>query len=318
MKTRPWREVAENPAEVRAARLLKATAQVSVPAPPSLSLLQRAIAERAMARSRVRLWAAVGVLATGAAAAAWGFALRHPKEVSSPVAPQHPLKEVRETVPPPPDSPAAIPLEAPRPRPPAAPLRHAGARPPAVTSPIASPTVSVEQPDAGAEVEARSTLGEEARLLSAALSALRQDRDPERALARLAEYRDRFPAGVLRPEALLAEAEAETSRHHPEAALAVLEAMTPGEAGPLSREFDVVRGELRAALGDCRRAEAAFTSALSEGAGGVLAERAEFGLARCAVRQESPEAGGLLRQYLERWPRGHFIAEAQGLLDGLP
>jgi hypothetical protein len=147
------------------------------------------------------------------------------------------------------------------------------------------------------------------------LAALRQAGAATRALSLLEAYRARFPQGELAPESLLLEAEAERARHRPAEALQVLARLTPAQVQRLMGEVQVLTGELQSQLDDCTGAERSFAEALDAGAEGLLAERARFGGARCAVQRSAPEAPALLQRYLEAFPQGRFAAEARGLLE---
>lgn len=344
MTMRPLRDEATSELERRAARALGSLESAPRPSPPPWTQV-----ERALRRARwVRLVTAAVALGT-ASAAGW-VALRQRPAPDAGQRLSLPPERSGETFTSAPgalSSSAARQLvddardgggrpAAPSPRrdaPPLLPLAAMGP-PPVVRSPSTATSeeraTSPRKLDGGdstssasgsrpaVDRDSGSTLGEEARLLSAALAALRRDRLPEDALQRLAEYRQRFPEGVLRTEAMLAQAEAERARHQPAAALAVLASMRTEPGAPMALEVLVARGDLGLELGDWARAEAGFLEAQARGATGDLAERASFGRARCALALDRRDAGQLLRAYLEQWPEGHFVDEVRSLLESSP
>jgi outer membrane protein assembly factor BamD (BamD/ComL family) len=136
-----------------------------------------------------------------------------------------------------------------------------------------------------------------------------RDDDPAAALATLDRYRERFPAGTLRPEAdrLLVHALLRTGRRAD--ALARLDRLPL--ADPSQRELLVVRGELRTQSGRCLDALDDFARAAAAPGGDLVAERALIGHARCAARLGDPDrARADLERYRTRFPHGHFAGEA--------
>ncbi len=149
----------------------------------------------------------------------------------------------------------------------------------------------------------------ESALIATAMRQLRED-DPTAALASLDVYRDRFPAGVLRPEAdrLLVHALLRTGRRGD--ALGRLDRLTLADASS-QRELLVVRGELRSQAGRCLDAVDDFARALGADGDGV-AERALVGHARCAARLGDPDrARADLERYPSRFPHGRFADETR-------
>src|SRR5262249_24637204 len=122
--------------------------------------------------------------------------------------------------------------------------------------------------------EEETALAAEARLLGAAVRSLRQDHDASAALARLDEYRARFPHGTLRPEAELVRVDALLALGRRGPALALLD--TLDLSGTVrARELRVLRGELRSGAGRC--ADAALDFAVVFEGGDALEERARNG-----------------------------------------
>jgi hypothetical protein len=135
-------------------------------------------------------------------------------------------------------------------------------------------------PSSGGNVTpSRTSLSDEAALLSSALSALRARHDPAGALAAVAAYRARFPAGALTVEVTLAAAEAQRAAGRSTEALSELETLTVDLRGG---ELAVLRAELRAELGHCAEARAELAPVLSS-VNGPLRRRALFTDASCAV-----------------------------------
>lgn len=334
MRLKPWRDEAATPAEVRARKLLGSMERAPLPEPPPLAAVERRIAEAAAAALRVKRALTGAALLGGLSAVIWFAASQH--EVPSPPAPPptvpvSPVRPVEPEVPPAPpaqvpDEPRTLPQETSRPvapSPAVAETREGGrgarglARPPAkvAEAPMPAPTPAPEAAAAPVPEPSESTLGEEARLMAAALSALRHDHDAASALEVLAQYRARFAAGVLRPESVLIEAEALKALGRRAEALRALNAVTPAEAGQLALEFAVVTAELRAESGELAAAKQGFAEVLLAGPSGTLAERAEIGLARCAARLGDTDAAKRFEAYLQHWPRGHFRAEATERLE---
>lgn len=128
-----------------------------------------------------------------------------------------------------------------------------------------------------APLPSHTALGEESGLVSSAFTALRTAHDPALALKLLAEYRAKFPHGLLLAEASLATVEAHRATGHTAEALAALQSMGNGRGN----EFAVLRAELNAELGHCELARAELKGlALS----GALLERGLFTDATCALR----------------------------------
>lgn len=293
MKSGPWKEEATSPSEARAAALFEAAARIDVPPPPAfekLASVPRVKTPRVVVKTLVVMLSA-GVL--------WGLwwssspdvvpAVPFVRPVAAVVVEPPRVIEVVETPPSKPQPPAPVPRRVSR----------------------ASREVQVVIAEAAPKP---STLGEEAALISAALQALRQANEPTRALAVLGDYHARFPDGVLRDEALLAQAQTERALRHPAAALALLDIVGPSANENVAGELDVTRGELLAELNRCQEAEAAFTRALATSLRGALAERASWGRASCASQRSSPDAQRLLREFLGEFPDGVHAGEAADVL----
>jgi hypothetical protein len=151
----------------------------------------------------------------------------------------------------------------------------------------------------------------ESRLLADALTSLRQQRDPRRALRALDEYERRFPTGALGPEASAARIDALLALGRRAQALERLETL-PLEHLPRGAELRVLRGELRAGRGQLAGALEDFSAVLSmPGAPPAVAERALYGRGSCRSRAGDPAgARADLQDYLRRFPSGQFAGPA--------
>lgn len=117
-------------------------------------------------------------------------------------------------------------------------------------------------------------------MLERAVVALRQKRDPAKALFLLDEYDARFSTGVLVPEAARLRVDALLLAGRRGPALGKLNALTLSE-GARDLELELIRGELRAAANDCARAVGDFDRVLSLANEKSMKRRAELGRAAC-------------------------------------
>jgi hypothetical protein len=155
----------------------------------------------------------------------------------------------------------------------------------------------------------------EARLIAAALEAMRHRESAGRALQLLDGYDRQFPRGALRAEARLARLDALLLlRRRPEALL-LLDGLPAAalQDGPRAPELRLLRGELRAEAGRCGEALGDFSVLLWPQAAAAprasLQERALYGRASCRSRLgDAPAARADLREYLARFPDGRFSA----------
>lgn len=170
-------------------------------------------------------------------------------------------------------APAAEPAPAPAPEPVAPAIEEAQS-----TAPIASP------PRIATKVlpRRRPTAEVESALLERAVTALRHNRDPGRALALLDEYEARFATRVLAPEAARLRIDALLLAGRRGQALEKLNELRLSE-GTRDLELGLIRGELRAAAGDCARAVGDFDRVLSLAGAGSLKRRAQAGRAACVT-----------------------------------
>jgi hypothetical protein len=110
--------------------------------------------------------------------------------------------------------------------------------------------------------------------------ALRQKRDPGRTLSLLDDYDARFSTKVLAPEAARLRIDALLLAGRRHRALDELNRLVLSE-GTRDLELGLIRGELRAAGGDCRRAVSDFDRVLARASDGSMKRRAEAGRAAC-------------------------------------
>lgn len=120
--------------------------------------------------------------------------------------------------------------------------------------------------------------------------ALRQTRDPVKALSLLDAYDAQFFAGVLAQEAARLRIDALLLSQQSGKALGRLNALALSE-GVRDLELRLIRGELRAAANDCARARGDFISVLSQSADASLRRRATAGRVGCDVGAASTGDG---------------------------
>jgi tetratricopeptide (TPR) repeat protein len=191
-----------------------------------------------------------------------------------------------------------------------APARPAASPPPRFIAP-APPLPSA--PPAPVAVE---SLAAEARLLGAAVRALRQEDNPAKALALLDDFSVRFPRGSLGAEATLARIDSLGRLGRDRERLEVLDRLR-FSGMPHARELRVLRGELRLRTGRVQAAADDFEIALGEGPADQLGERALYGRASCRSRQgDDAGARADLRLYLARHPQGARAAEIRARFPG--
>ena len=129
----------------------------------------------------------------------------------------------------------------------------------------------------------------EAALLGSALRQLRREHNPRGALSVLKSYQEEFPAGILRPEAVLVEAESLVALGKHQELVNLLTPEAVSEA-PRSTELSLLRAEALSHLDRCREAIPVFSSLLATTLEdepvqtSSLAERALFGRALCRIR----------------------------------
>jgi hypothetical protein len=153
-------------------------------------------------------------------------------------------------------------------------------------------------------------LAQESTLLREALQSLRHDDDARGALDTLDEYDQRFPFGVLRPNAALVRIDATLALGRRDEARRLLEQIDLLQS-PRRDELEVTRAELRSP-GDCRAALPDFSAVLARDPMAVIAERALRGRARCQITLgHDDDARADLETYLARFPQGALAAEAR-------
>ncbi|HET6281513.1 MAG TPA: hypothetical protein VFH73_11110 [Polyangia bacterium] len=199
--------------------------------------------------------------------------------------------------------------------------RRAGAAPRAVSlahAPTARRSGPASSRSTDGEAVAEDPVVAESRLLAQALAALRQERDPQRALHALDQYDRRFPSGSLSPEATAARIDALLALGRKGPALARLEALSFDRRLPRAAEMQVLRAELRAGRGNLTGAVDDFDATLaSPGAPATVIERALYGRSSCRSRMgDLTGARSDLHEYMRRFPRGQFAGPAgQALAD---
>jgi hypothetical protein len=170
-----------------------------------------------------------------------------------------------------------------------------------------------------------SPIALEQALLTQAVKTLHEARDARAALALLSRYEERFPSGVLTPEATMLRIEALLGLARGDEALSLLD-QVPLASLPNRDELRVVRGELRARAGRWREAKRDFDDVLrgrAAPAAGTkardLQERALWG--RAAARSRMGDADGAqadLNLYLRHFPEGRFASPAAALVKAKP
>jgi hypothetical protein len=212
----------------------------------------------------------------------------------------------------------AVPARASRPAEP--PVMAAELPPPApaavplATAPVVAPAPLVAPAPVKVAPPATDGLSEE-RLLSAAVRALRAQRDPSSALLALDEYRARFPHGRLAVEANALHVDALVALHRDGEALLALDGMDLVRMpGGLERQLQ--RGELRLSARRWQDAETDLDNVLAHARGHArdVSERALFGRARCRLGLgDKRGARAAADEYLRRFPQGRFAAQVDRL-----
>jgi hypothetical protein len=147
-------------------------------------------------------------------------------------------------------------------------------------------------------------------LLAAAVRALRAETDPRSALVALDEYRAHYPHGRLFVEAEVLRVDALFTLNETPEVLRVLDGLDFARMpGGLDRQLQ--RGQLRAAAGRHREAEADFASVLLRARNLDLIERALWGRAQSRASLGDARGARLdASEYLRRFPNGRFATPA--------
>jgi tetratricopeptide (TPR) repeat protein len=148
-------------------------------------------------------------------------------------------------------------------------------------------------------------VSQEAALLRQALTALRRERNPRRALALLDDYDARFREGALVREATSARAQALLASGDKIRALALLDRLPLRQDGHAG-ELWVIRGELRSLAGRCAEAVRDFDAILQARVSNRdQTARALSGRASCRARLGDAAGAEQDRQrYLREFPQG--------------
>jgi hypothetical protein len=202
----------------------------------------------------------------------------------------------------------------------AAPSPHVPRPAPATTSaPAGSPAGAVipSQPATSASAPASPVPPSEEKLLATAVRALRAEKDAASALVALDRYMAHYQHGRLAAEASILRVDAMIALGRRDDALRMLDGLDLSRV-PGGVERQLQRGELRAGAGRWLEARADYEGVLSRGSerdGGLL-ERA------CAGRVEAwqhlgnrEQARRAAAEYLSRFPRGRFSAQARLVIE---
>jgi len=147
------------------------------------------------------------------------------------------------------------------------------------------PAMAVASP--GVRSRAEVAPPSEAALLETAVARLRRDRDAAGTLQILDRYNARFARGVLRGEATRLRVDALLLTEDRAAALSLLESLSLS-SGARDVELALIRGELLAARGDCRRALVDFDRVTATTAASALRRRAQTGRNDCEMHLGQP------------------------------
>jgi hypothetical protein len=160
-----------------------------------------------------------------------------------------------------------------------------------------------------------SRLARESRWLASAIAKLRQEGQPEQALAILDQHRSELGSGALASEANATRIETLLRLGRNAQALVLLDGRKLSAQG-LEREMLVARAELRADKGCTSAAVHDFDLVLSSpGHADAITERALYGRATCRAKSGDWEgARGDFTSYLNDFPQGRFTQEARSAL----
>jgi TolA-binding protein len=161
-----------------------------------------------------------------------------------------------------------------------------------------------------------SRLARESRWLASAIAKLRQEGQPEQALAILDQHQSELGSGALASEANATRIEALLRLGRNGQALVLLDEQRLSAQG-LGREMLVARGELRAEKGRTSSAIHDFDQILSSpGRVDGITERALYGRATCRAKSSDRDgARDDFAKYLSAFPQGRFASEARAALD---
>lgn len=160
-----------------------------------------------------------------------------------------------------------------------------------------------------------SRLARESRWLAGAIAKLRQEGQPEQALAILDQHRSELSSGALASEVNATRIEALLRLGRNGQALVLLDGQRLSAHG-MEREMLVARAELRADKGRTSAAVRDFDLILSSpGRADGVTERALYGRATCRAKSGDWEgARGDFAKYLEAFPQGRFAPGARSAL----
>jgi len=159
-------------------------------------------------------------------------------------------------------------------------------------------------------------LGEETLLLARAVDA-RNRGNPSAALARLDEYRARFPEGSLADEAMHARVEVLVELGRSEEAISAIEDLRRRAVAGSTRwlELEVLRAELLVQIGRPSEALGIFDG-LIDASSPAVRERAVYARSTChfALGDAAQGRADLVR-YLKDYPDGRFAKKARARLE---
>lgn len=292
-----WPDAARGPAEANAAKLVDAVKRAPVEPLSDAALAQAQLSLAAAARAakpgmgaKLTVGAALLVLIAAASGAAWIFTRVQPATALV-VAPQ--LKQV---------------VVAPAPI-----VQEEQKAPEALEAPLETTAPLPKR----RKVLPEDDLLEESRLLKLAVTELREEHAPGRALTTLDGYFRRFPKGTLSADARVVRVETLLALDRRDTALAELNRFAASNfAGlPRAEELRVMRAELLASMGRYPEALTAFDAALGSTSARDLRERAIFGRAGSLSRLgRDAESQTELKRYLSLFPDGRFAQQARAAL----
>lgn len=300
-------DLAHDPDSAQVARIVRAVGPVSPLSRTTAARIQERLGRPASSGwgTRRLVWVTTLVLVltgAGVATAHYGRTLiARLRQVDAP----QPQPSIRPSAKPP-QAPAPIIEPAPQEAPPASP--PVAARPRSLAARAPHPRSEA------APVPEPSALARESETLGRAVAALRSQHAPMQALRILDDYDREFPAGSMHAEALVLRVDALVAAGDERKALAQLDGLSASKLAPLPR-LRLLRGQLRARLGDCEKALADYDALLASATANELRGDALFARGSCRARiGRTAEAQQDYRQYLDAYPTGRHASKAREAL----